>query len=70
MKIVSEAVAVPLEVVMPTEIGHTNIQVEGTTVTEMVGNLKVEPAVEKVELSPEDRTYDPLKGASAIIPWQ
>ncbi|KXG49875.1 uncharacterized protein PGRI_058430 [Penicillium griseofulvum] len=69
MNIVSEAVGVPLEVVMPTEIGHTNIQVEGTTIAEMANNLKVEPSVEKVELSPEDRAYDPLKDASAIIPW-
>ncbi|KAJ5954973.1 hypothetical protein N7501_009252 [Penicillium viridicatum] len=69
MRIVSEAVGVPLEVVMPTEIGHTNIQVEGTTIAEMASNLKPEPAVEKLELSPEDRAYDPLKDASAIIPW-
>ncbi|KAJ5451291.1 hypothetical protein N7491_000473 [Penicillium cf. griseofulvum] len=69
MKIVSEAVGVSLEVVMPTEIGHTNIQVEGTTIAQMASNLKVDPAVEKLELSPEDRTYDPLKDASAIIPW-
>lgn len=70
MRIVSEAVGVPLEVVMPTEIGHTNIQVEGTTIAEMASNLKPEPAVEKIELSAEDRAYDPLKDASAIIPWQ
>ncbi|KAJ5836697.1 hypothetical protein N7447_002723 [Penicillium robsamsonii] len=69
MRIVSEAVGVPLEVVMPTEIGHTNIQVEGTTIAEMASNLKAEPVVEKLELSPEDRTYNPLKDASAIIPW-
>lgn len=70
MRIVSEAVGVPLEVVMPTEIGHTNIQVEGTTIAEMASNLKPEPALEKIELSPEDRAYDPLKDASSIIPWQ
>ncbi|CAG8899784.1 unnamed protein product [Penicillium egyptiacum] len=69
MRIVSEAVGVPLEVVMPTEIGHTNIQVEGTTIAEMASNLKVEPAAEKLQLSPEERSYDPLKDASAIIPW-
>jgi hypothetical protein len=70
MRIVSEAVDVPLEIVMPTEIGHTNIQVEGTTIPEMASNLKVEPSLEKVELSAEDRAYDPLKDTSAIIPWQ
>lgn len=70
MRIVSEACGVPLEVVMPTEIGHTNVQVEGASVSEMCSNLKVEPSVEKLELSPEDRTYDPLKDKSSIIPWQ
>lgn len=70
MKIVSEAVGVPLEVVMPTEIGHTNIQVEGTTIAHMASNLKVEPVVEKAKLSDEERSYDPLKDDSAIIPWQ
>lgn len=70
MKIVSEAVGVPLEVVMPTEIGHTNIQVEGTTIAHMASNLKVEPVVEKVKLSDEERSYDPLKDDTAIIPWQ
>ncbi|KAH8700757.1 hypothetical protein BGW36DRAFT_395782 [Talaromyces proteolyticus] len=69
MRIVSEAMGVPLDVIMPTEIGHTNIQVEGATISEMTKKLKVEPAVEKVELSPEERAYDPLKDASAIIPW-
>lgn len=70
MRIVSEAVGVPLDVIMPTEIGHTNIQVEGTTVSEMTKKLKVEPTAEKVELTVEERAYDPLKDASAIIPWQ
>lgn len=69
MRIVSEASGVPLEVVMPTEIGHTNIQVEGTTIPEMCSNLKVEPSVEKLDLSPEDRAYDPLTDKSSIIPW-
>ncbi|GKZ27125.1 hypothetical protein AbraIFM66951_004156 [Aspergillus brasiliensis] len=69
MKIVSEACGVPLDVIMPTEIGHTNIQVEGTTISEMCSNLKVEPSVEKVDLSPEERSYDPLKDRSSIIPW-
>lgn len=70
MRIVSEASGVPLEVVMPTEIGHTNIQVEGATIPEMCSNLKVEPSVEKLDLSPEDRAYDPLTDKSSIIPWQ
>lgn len=70
MRIVSEAIGVPLEIVMPTEIGHTNIQVEGATIPEMTARLKVEPSAERVELSAEERAYDPLTDASAIIPWQ
>ncbi|KAJ5677323.1 uncharacterized protein N7477_002956 [Penicillium maclennaniae] len=69
MSIVSDASGVPLEVVMPTEIGHTNIQAEGVTIAEMVSSLKVEPSVEKLELSPEERAYDPLKDETSIIPW-
>ncbi|KAJ6120362.1 hypothetical protein N7523_004642 [Penicillium sp. IBT 18751x] len=69
MRIVSDASGVPLEVVMSTEIGHTNIQAEGATIAEMVSNLKVEPSVEKLELSPEERAYDPLKDETSIIPW-
>ncbi|KAJ6002581.1 hypothetical protein N7451_005128 [Penicillium sp. IBT 35674x] len=69
MRIVSDASGVPLEVVMPTEIGHTNIQAEGATIAEMISNLKVEPSVEKLELSPEERAYDPLKDETSIIPW-
>ena len=69
LRIVSGVVGVPLEVIMPIEMGHTNVQVEGATVEEMTSKLRVEPAVEKVELSAEERAYDPLND-SAIIPWQ
>ncbi|PLB47804.1 hypothetical protein P170DRAFT_456552 [Aspergillus steynii IBT 23096] len=69
MRIVSEVAGVPLEVVMPAEIGHTNIQVEGDTVAEMASKLQVEPAVEKVDVSPEEREYDPLSDDAAVIPW-
>lgn len=70
MGIVSEAMGVPLDVIMPTEIGHTNIQVEGATISQMTEKLNIEPTVEKVELSAEERAYDPLKDTSSIIPWQ
>ncbi|KAJ5726963.1 hypothetical protein N7493_005990 [Penicillium malachiteum] len=69
MRIVCEAMGVPLDVIMPTEIGHTNIQVEGASVSEMTKNLNVEPTTEKVELTAEERAYDPLKDTSTIIPW-
>lgn len=69
MRILSEAAGVPLSIVMKTEIGHTNIQTRGSTVDEMVSELKVEPEMTKVPLTEEQRSYDPLKDSS-IIPWQ
>ncbi|KAJ5692262.1 hypothetical protein N7462_001685 [Penicillium macrosclerotiorum] len=66
---VSRAAGLPLEVIMPTEIGHTNIQVDGLTISEMKSNLQFEPSNQKIELSLEDRMYDPLKDDTAIIPW-
>ncbi|KAJ6032501.1 hypothetical protein N7540_003233 [Penicillium herquei] len=69
MRIVCEAMGVPLDIIMPMEIGHTNIQVEGTTVAEMTKSLSLEPTAEKVELTLEERSYDPLKDTSTIIPW-
>jgi len=68
-QLLSEAADVPLKIVMSTEIGHTNIQTKGGSVSEMVSQLNVEPQTTKVPLTDEDRAYDPLKGSS-IIPWQ
>ncbi|KAK5030126.1 hypothetical protein LTR13_008439 [Exophiala sideris] len=67
-QLLSEAADVPLKIVMSTEIGHTNIQTKGGSVSEMVSQLNVEPQTTKVPLTDEDRAYDPLKGSS-IIPW-
>ncbi|KIW18549.1 hypothetical protein PV08_02837 [Exophiala spinifera] len=68
IRLLSEAAGVPLRIVMPTEIGHTNIQTKGGTIGEMVSELSVEPQTTKVPLTDEDRAYDPLK-TSTIIPW-
>lgn len=68
-RIVSEAAGVPLSIIMRTEIGHTNIQGHGSTVDEMLVELSVEPDATKVELTEEEKAYDPLVGES-IIPWQ
>lgn len=69
MRVLSEAAGVPLSIVMKTEIGHTNIQTRGSTVEEMIAELKLEPEITKVPLTKEQLSYDPLHDAS-IIPWQ
>ncbi|ETN44476.1 uncharacterized protein HMPREF1541_10146 [Cyphellophora europaea CBS 101466] len=68
LRAVSDAAGVPLSIVMPTEIAHTNIQASGTNVANMMEALEVEPSNEKIPLTDEERAYDPLK-ASSIIPW-
>ncbi|KAH8807376.1 hypothetical protein F5884DRAFT_880389 [Xylogone sp. PMI_703] len=68
LRIVSEAAGLPLSIVMRTEIGHTNVQCQGSTISEMVAELRAEPDTTKVELTDEERAYDPLK-ANSIIPW-
>lgn len=68
MKRVSEALGVQVQIIMEMEIGHTNIQVSRNA--EMMFDYQTgEPSVGKVELSEEERQYDPLKGES-VIPWQ
>jgi hypothetical protein len=68
LRIVSDAAGLPLSIIMRTEIGHTNIQGQGSTISEMLAELSVEPDLTKVELTEEEKAYDPLK--SSIIPWQ
>lgn len=68
IKLVSDALGIPLSVVMTTEIGHTNIQTSGRTTEEMLKILKVEPDRTKVELTEEEKAYDPLE--SATVGWQ
>lgn len=69
MRIISDAIGVPLSIIMPAEIGHTNIQARGDTISEMLTTLKPEPSTEKIELTEEQKSYDPLNDR-AIIPWQ
>ncbi|KAI9745259.1 MAG: hypothetical protein M1818_001538 [Claussenomyces sp. TS43310] len=68
LRLVSDAAGLPLSIVMPTEIGHTNIQTSGVTMEEMIAELSVEPDTTKVQLSEEEKAYDPLTSKS-IIPW-
>ena len=52
---------------MPTEIGHTNIQVSGSG--DVLSQLKIQPSQEARPLTKEEESYDPLSGSS-VIPWQ
>ncbi|KAL1306341.1 hypothetical protein AAFC00_005056 [Neodothiora populina] len=65
-RIVSSALRVPLDVIMPMEMGHTNIQVTGQT--DLLEQLRVEPSVEATPLTEEEKNYDPL-GSNSVIPW-
>ncbi|OGM43416.1 hypothetical protein ABOM_007675 [Aspergillus bombycis] len=67
MRIVSEVAGVPLTIIMPTEIGHTNIQTSGCTVDDLTRELEVEPRASRACVDKEDG-YDPLR-ESAVIPW-
>ncbi|KAL3418752.1 hypothetical protein PVAG01_10468 [Phlyctema vagabunda] len=68
MRLVSDAAGLPLSIVMRTEIAHTNIQTEGSTIEEMIQELSVEPPTEKIPLTEEEKAYDPLN-SNSIIPW-
>lgn len=66
----SDAAGVPLSIVMPTEIAHTNIQTSGDGIEEMKAELRAEPDNTKVPLTEEQKAYHPLKAASgSIFPW-
>ncbi|KNG88183.1 hypothetical protein ANOM_004231 [Aspergillus nomiae NRRL 13137] len=67
MRIVSEVAGVPLTIIMPIEIGHTNIQTAGCTVDDLMKELEVEPKASSVCMVEQDG-YDPLR-ESAVIPW-
>ncbi|RAQ71267.1 hypothetical protein COH20_003454 [Aspergillus flavus] len=60
MRIVSEVAGVPLTIIMPTEIGHTNIQTAGGTVDDLMRELDVEPRANCVCVD-EQNGYDPLR---------
>lgn len=67
-RVISEALGVQLSAVMPIELGHTNIQVQGDAVEEMVKGLHVEPVAQQVDvLNPEDEG-SPTE--NSVIPWQ
>ncbi|RDW88548.1 hypothetical protein BP6252_00580 [Coleophoma cylindrospora] len=68
LRLVSDAAGVPLSIVMRTEIGHTNIQTSGRSLNEMIDSLSVEPDTTKIQLSDEEKAYDPLR-SNSIIPW-
>lgn len=67
--IVSNALGVPLEIIMPLEMGHTNIQVNGSGPGDMMKQLRVEPSAEATVLTEAEKSYDPL-GHNSVVPWQ
>jgi len=67
LSIISKVLGVKVEAVMPTEIGHTNIQVSGSG--DVLSQLSIQPSAEACPMTNEEKTYDPLSGSS-VIPWQ
>jgi len=67
LSIISKVLGVKVEAVMPTEIGHTNIQVPGSG--DVLSQLSIQPSAEACSMTKEEETYDPLSGSS-VIPWQ
>jgi hypothetical protein len=61
-RIVSKMAGIPLSVVMPIEIGHTNIQTSSSTIEEMMLGLR------RVEIIGE-ASYDPST-VDSVAPWQ
>lgn len=68
-RIISEALGTVVEPIMRVEIGHTNVQRRGETVEEIKRGLKAEPSIERMKLTEEEMSFDPLSD-SAIVPWQ
>ncbi|THY83323.1 hypothetical protein D6C95_08493 [Aureobasidium pullulans] len=66
LSIISDALGIKVVAVMPTEIGHTNIQVSGSG--DVLSQLKIQPSQEARPLTKEEELYDPLSGSS-VIPW-
>ncbi|GAB1194502.1 hypothetical protein APSETT444_003748 [Aspergillus pseudonomiae] len=67
MRIVSEVAGVPLTIIMPIEIGHTNIQTAGCTVDDLMRELDVEPKANSVCMDEQDG-YDPLRESAVEGP--
>lgn len=66
-EIVRKALNMPVDIIMPMEIGHTNIQVMGDDCS--LDRLTAEPSLESMSLTDEELSYDPLS-AGSVIPWQ
>ena len=65
--IVQKALGVPVEIIMDHEIGHTNIQIAGSSTT--LDHLQATPSLESMALTAGEQDYDPLSSGS-VIPWQ
>lgn len=65
--LVSKTLGVDLEVMMPMEMGHTNVQITGDSSD--LQHLRGPPTMEKTPLTEEQKAYNPLSSGS-VIPWQ
>jgi hypothetical protein len=68
-RIISEVAGISLTVVMPIEMGHTNIQTSSSTIQEMMPEFQIEPSSQRVETTAEEANYDRL-AADSVVPWQ
>ncbi|KAK4493582.1 hypothetical protein PRZ48_015249 [Zasmidium cellare] len=66
LDIVRSALGVDIDIIMPYEIGHTNIQLASPDMP--LSNLQPVPQVSAVALTDEQKSYDPLS-ADSVIPW-
>lgn len=67
LKIIRNALGVNVDIIMPYEIGHTNIQLASPDMP--LEHLQAEPQISPIALTDEQRNYDPL-AADSVIPWQ
>lgn len=67
LKVIRDALGVNVDIIMPYEIGHTNIQLASPDMP--LEDLQAIPQVSPIALTEEQKCYDPLAGDS-VIPWQ
>lgn len=67
LKIIRDTLGVNVDIIMPYEIGHTNIQLASPDMP--LKNLQAEPQISPIALTAEQKNYEPL-AADSVIPWQ
>ncbi|KAI9740161.1 MAG: hypothetical protein M1834_004739 [Cirrosporium novae-zelandiae] len=67
VRIVSEAMGTPLVPIFKLEEGFVSVQTKSTNFQDMMKEISIEPLVGKVELTEEEKNFNPL--AASTIPW-